>query len=186
MENINQYSDEKLVKLFCAGRQEAGGELVQRYQPLVCRLCSPVFVRTFAEDLKQSLWVRFFEAVRIYDEKKGVRFSGYIQSILAYERWNQFKSCSRKWDHEAEYPESWSEPSSAEDPSALTDAALAALIRRLPLPSRQKEILLLMAQGYHTSAEMARCLHISTQAVHMTRRRLRENCLRLRESGMFL
>lgn len=186
MENINQYTDEELVKLFCAGHTEAGGELAQRYQPLICRLCSPAFVRTFSEDLKQSLWVRFFEGIHAYDEKKGIHFTGYIQSILTYERWNRFKFCSRQWEHEAEYPEFWAEPSSSEDPSVLTEAALVRCIHELPLPCRQKEILLLMARGYRTSAEIARCLHISAQAVHTARRRLQKNCLRLRESGMFL
>lgn len=186
MENISQCTDEKLAQLCCAGCRKAGEELVHRYEPLVCRLCSPAFVRTFSEDLKQSLWLRFFEAVRTYDNRKGIHFAGYMKSLLTYERWNRFKSMSRKWDHEADYPESFDEPSCEEDPSVMTDAALIRRLMELPLPERQKEILLLLARGYRTSAEIARRLHISVQAVHTARQRLRRNCLRLKEAGSFL
>ena len=185
MENSSQYTDEELVKLFCAGHTSAGEELIRRYEPLVDHLCSPAFVRTFSEDLKQSLWVRFLEGVRAYDEQKGIRFSGYMKSLLTYERWNRFKSLSRKWDHESDYPECSDILSYSEDPAALTESALLKSVRELPLPRLQKDILLLLARGYRTSAEIARCLRISPQSVHTARRRLRQNCLRLKESGIF-
>ena len=74
MENSSQCTDEKLVKLFCAGHTSAGEELIRRYEPLVDRLCSPAFVRTFSEDLKQSLWVRFWKEFMFMMNKRAFGF----------------------------------------------------------------------------------------------------------------
>ncbi len=159
--------DAELVRAFFAGNTEAFGELVQRHQELVYKLC-----RRYAKDaddafdLTQRAFLQAFQAARRSQAEvmgeAGFPFRAWLVRIAVNLGKNHVRDAGR-W---AKAPVEVLESERSNEPSAqaLLERAEAQQRTRaavLELPKRQREVLSLRVDGGLPFAEVARLLGIT-------------------------
>lgn len=83
-------------ELLCAARngdEEAFSMLYQKYFPLLLRLKNIYYLRNYvSEDWEQEARIALYQALKTYENNKGVSFGSYYKSIIS----NQIYSLLRK------------------------------------------------------------------------------------------
>ncbi len=84
---------EELLRAARNGDEEAFSTLYQKYYPLLLRLKNSYYVRNFMnEDWEQEARVALYQALKTYENNKGVSFGSYYKSVIT----NQIYSLLRK------------------------------------------------------------------------------------------
>ncbi|WP_165005196.1 MULTISPECIES: sigma-70 family RNA polymerase sigma factor [unclassified Enterococcus] len=84
---------EELLHAARDGDEEAFATLYQKYFPLLLRLKSAYYLRNYGcEDWEQEARIALYQALRTYENNKGVSFGSYYKSIIS----NQIYSLLRK------------------------------------------------------------------------------------------
>jgi RNA polymerase sigma-70 factor (ECF subfamily) len=153
-------TDAELLVAYRAGKKDALGELITRYErPLyafILRMASP----SDADDVYQETWVRAIRALGTFDDRKPLSWLFRIARNLVVDRSRR----SRRWvPLESESGEDrWpsGKPSPAEQ-AAGTD--LGVRIRQAvdELPRDQREVFLMRTEGDLSFKEIARLQQVS-------------------------
>lgn len=87
------FMPEELLHAARDGDEEAFSTLYQKYYPLLLRLKNSYYVRNFMnEDWEQEARVALYQALKTYENNKGVSFGSYYKSVIT----NQIYSLLRK------------------------------------------------------------------------------------------
>lgn len=84
---------EELLRAARDGDEEAFAILYQKYFPLLLRLKNMYYLRNYVyEDWEQEARIALYQALKTYENNKGVSFGSYYKSIIS----NQIYSLLRK------------------------------------------------------------------------------------------
>ncbi|HZJ56661.1 MAG TPA: sigma-70 family RNA polymerase sigma factor [Clostridia bacterium] len=88
-----EYVYKDLVERAKAGCKESMGDLIERLRPLIYSVINRYRDRGDMEDLFQDACILIMEAVRDYDEEKGVPFLGFVKSRVYFGIHNKVRRC---------------------------------------------------------------------------------------------
>lgn len=160
-------TDEELIVYFKNHDGVAASLLYARYESYIHRLSQARFVKCFAEDLEQELWLRFFESIAVYDPCRGIPFRKMVSSLLYHTRWNLFKQHQKRWERELSNDEYMDYLADVDVYAKLDEPTIPALLESLSLSAQQQEVLLWMMEHEHcTMRDVATHFSISHQRVH--------------------
>lgn len=171
-EALQMKRDEDLVLLGRKGCGKAKNILMERYTPLVKKMCQAPFTKRFREDLEQELWLAFFELVQTFDPARA-SFSAAAWFTLYFCRQNLFKAQKREWSREVADGEGLFEPAVYDRYPGLEAMDVQHAIEGMGLNPLQKETLGFMMEGM-SSVKIAETQGISQQAAYDRMRRIRK------------
>lgn len=162
-----------LVRQAQEGNTDAFSKLYEFFFPQVYRYAAFRFDREMAEDIVSDIFVKVWEKLHTYKERKGVPFGAWLFRIARYEVIDNFRS--RK--ETVEVPEDMSDP----DPMNKADdrvkrAELLRIVRKAmdELPKRYRDILLLSYMADMPHSEIAHTLNMREGAVRVLKFRALE------------
>jgi RNA polymerase sigma-70 factor (ECF subfamily) len=168
--------DAELMLAFAGGDAGAFERLFQRWaKPLLRYLERLVGDNAVAEELVQDSFLRLHRARNRY--RPNARFSTWLYTIATNTARNELRRPFRRHPHDAEAVERGAIASRAPAADAEAGARLegrAVLERLAELPDRQREALLLVAEGL-SYAEIAEAQGLSVSAVKASVHRARSN-----------
>jgi len=162
-----------LVRQAQEGSTDAFSRLYEFFFPQVYRYAAFRFDRELAEDIVSDIFVKVWEKLHTYQERKGVPFGAWLFRIARYEVIDTFRA--RK--ETVEVPEEMGDP----DPMNNADdrvkrADLLRIVRKAmdELPKRYRDILLLSYMADMPHSEIAHTLKMREGAVRVLKFRALE------------
>ncbi|WP_277612519.1 sigma-70 family RNA polymerase sigma factor [Veillonella intestinalis] len=76
-------------------------KLCHQYKGLIRKYAHVTAVKCESADMENLLWELFIRAIKEYNTKGSVPFSGFVQSRIRYGQYNAFKKLRRQWQHES-------------------------------------------------------------------------------------
>ena len=160
------------------GDEGAFARLLRDYGGLLRKAAQQRHLAPIAEEAEALARVSFWEALRSYDEARGVPFPGWAKAKVYGDLRTLFKQARRRWQREVyalQKGEEDDDPivcAGGPDPAlSAAEEADAFAARLKPLAPRQRLLLSLLYQEGLTESEAARRLYISQQAVSAMKRR---------------
>jgi RNA polymerase sigma factor (sigma-70 family) len=184
-------NDAKLVELSLAGDRQAFGQIVARYQSLVCALAySATGSRSHSEDLAQETFLTAWRKLRELQEPGRLRawLCGIARNIIH----GDLRRLGRQPAHEADVLDNALElPSTEPGPSAeaVSNEEMAILWREVGrLPESYREPLILFYREHKSVEHVAEALELTPDAVMQRlsrgRRQLQERMLAFVETTL--
>lgn len=155
------------------GDTQAFEHLYNYFFPQVYRYTAFRFDREIAEDLVADIFVKVWEKLHTYQERKGVPFAAWLFRIARYEVIDAYRSHRET----VEVPENFHDPDEmnhADDRLRRADTLRIVRSAMDQLPRRYREILLLSYMADLPHSEIARTLKMREGAVRVLKFRALE------------
>ena len=146
MKRQENYEEEKrLLEAAQKGSEKAVMALIHRYEPLFRRLAAGE-TRMDWEDIRQDLVVVFLEALRDFDQEKGIYFAWYIRQRLYWAKAEIIREAAERSSHEIHKEE---KDRAIEDPCGRLRPleALRQVLGALKFSPEERKILDALLQG---------------------------------------
>lgn len=181
LKNEQQEKNRQDADLYAArlGDEAAFAQLLSDYGGLLKKAAHQRHLAPIADEAEALARVSFWEALKSYDESRGVPFPGFAKAKVYGDLRTLFKQSRRRWRREVLALESGEDGEGdrlewlgGPDPSLAAIEADDAFAQRLSaLSPRPRQLLSLLYREDLTESEAARRLNISQQAVSAMKRR---------------
>lgn len=181
MKNEHREKNRQAVDLHAAkaGDEAAFARLLSDYGGLLAKAAHQRHLAPIADEAEALALASFWEALRSYDEARGVPFPGWAKAKVYGDLRTLFKQSRRRWNREVLALERDSEEEGdhlerfgGPDPALAAVEEDDAFAHRLSaLSPRPRQLLFLLYREDLTESEAARRLNISQQAVSAMKRR---------------
>lgn len=172
-QNLGEAELQRLVRLAQEGDTQAFSALYDHFFPQVYRYAAFRFDKEMAEDLVADVFVKVWEKLHTYQERKGIPFAAWLFRIARYEVIDSYRS-RRETE---EVPEDLSDPDEmnhADDRVKRTETLKMVRDAMDQLPARYRDILLLSYMADLPHSEIARTLNMREGAVRVLKFRALE------------
>lgn len=174
-----------LIRLARHGNTDACQKLLSAYAGLIknmrYRYAHTPTGKAIAEDVPGVLYLGFMEAIRDFDQTRGIHFAAFLQSRLHGAIYKEFRHFCCYLEHTAhpavppeektqDYFDTVESPLPPPEQKIIARSELAALLCRLSKPEQRLLHLLYIRDLPQNYA--ARLLHISPQALHKQKQKL--------------